>query len=421
MKRGYMKKSTKRTALVILGLLLIPAVYYGVTIGSAFARMASYYDVEHITENYRRTKDFFDTTTVHASGTPWQFSYARQPIPDTYIYDGEKRSIRELMEVTGTTGLLVARDDTILFEEYYQGETAEDRHIQFSVTKSFISALFGIALDKGQIESIEDEVTRYLPELKGSGYDGVTLRDILTMSSGIGFTEDYADLTSDVNRMSMVIGTGASLNDYAASLKHEREPGTFNDYVSVNTHVLGMVLVRVTGKSLTTLLEEQIWKPVGMEHDAYFLIDGHGMEVAMGGLQASLRDMARMGRLYLHKGNWEGEQIVPADWVDASVTPSAPHLEAGFDNPDSDSPYGYGYQWWTPSKPHGDFMASGIYHQFIYVDPTTRTIITKTSANKGYNDPANRLQKDMIITAFQAISAKVGEMDGRREFAANSE
>ncbi|WP_262691873.1 serine hydrolase domain-containing protein [Kordiimonas aestuarii] len=416
-----MSKTTKRVALAALILVLLPLGYYGYTYGTAFARMASYYDLEHITENYRRTREFFDTTTVHAGDDPWQFTYARQPLPDTYVYGGEERSIRDLMVETGTTGLIVVRDDTVLFEEYYQGERADDRHIQFSVTKSFVSALFGIALEKGQIESIEDDVTKYLPELKGSGYDMVSLRDILTMSSGIRFTEDYGDLTSDVNRMSMVIGTGASLDGYAASLKRERDPGTFNDYVSVNTHVLGMVLVRVTGKSLTTLLEEQIWQPIGMEHDAYFLIDGHGMEVAMGGLQASLRDMARMGRLYLHKGNWEGEQIVPADWVEASITPSAPHLAAGFDNANSDTPYGYGFQWWTPSNPHGDFMAAGIYSQYIYVDPTTRTIIAKTSANKGYNDPANKLHMDMIITAFQAISSAVGEMDGRREFAASGE
>ncbi|WP_417449304.1 serine hydrolase domain-containing protein [Kordiimonas sp.] len=412
-----MSKTTKRVALALVILVLLPLGYYGYTYGSAFARMASYYELEHITENYRRTKDFFDTTTVHAGGKPWQFTYDKQPIPDIYTYDGKERSIKDLMVETGTTGLIVVRDNKVLFEEYYQGESADDQHIQFSVTKSFISALFGIALDNGQIESINDDVTKYLPELKGSGYDGVSLRDILTMSSGIRFNEDYGDLTSDVNRMSMVIGTGASLDGYAASLERERVPGTFNDYVSVNTHVLGMVLVRVTGKSLTTLLEEQIWQPVGMEHDAYFLIDGHGMEVAMGGLQASLRDMARMGRLYLHKGNWEGEQIVPADWVTASVTPSAPHLEAGFGNPNSETPFGYGYQWWTPSNPHGDFMAAGIYSQYIYVDPTTRTIIAKTSANKGYNDPANKLHMDMIITAFQAISAAVGEMDGRREFA----
>lgn len=398
----------KRGFWAVVIIILLPLGYFAVNKGQAFYRMASYYDVEHITENYRNTKEFFNTTTVHAGDTPSPFAYDLQPITDTYVYDGEERSIKDLMVETGTTGLLVAKDGTILFEEYYQGEKADDRHIQFSVTKSFISALFGIAMADGLIDSIDDPVTKYLPEFKDTGYDGTTLRHVLTMSTGIRFTEDYGDLTSDVNKMSMTIGTGGSLDEFATSLPRDREPGTYNDYVSVNTHVLGMVLKRVTGQTITQLLEEKIWKPIGMEHDAYFLIDGHGMEVAMGGLQASLRDMARMGRLYLNNGRWGDRQIVPADWVKASVTPEAPHLEAGFDNPGSETPYGYGYQWWTPSNPHGDFMASGIYHQFIYVDPTTGVVIAKTSANKGYNDPANKLQKDMIITAFQAISADIG-------------
>ncbi|NVJ97033.1 MAG: serine hydrolase [Alphaproteobacteria bacterium] len=402
-----MSVSGKRGLWAVIIIILLPLAYYAINKGQAFYRMASYYDVEHITENYRRTKEFFETTTVRASGTPSAFTYDLGPITDTYVYAGEERSISALMDLTGTTGLLVAKDGTILFEEYYQGEQADDRHIQFSVTKSFISALFGIATHDGLIDSIDDPVTKYLPEMKGSGYDGVTVRHVLTMSTGIRFTEDYGDLTSDVNRMSMTIGTGGSLDAFAASLKRDRDPGTFNDYVSVNTHVLGMILKRVTGQTITQLLEEKLWQPMGMEHDAYFLIDGKGMEVAMGGLQASLRDMARMGRLYLNEGRWDGKQIVPADWVKASVTPEAPHLMPGFDNPASETPFGYGYQWWIPTNPHDDFFAAGIYHQFIYVDPTTGIVIAKTSANKGFNDPANKGQKDMIITAFQAISADI--------------
>lgn len=397
----------KRGFWAVVIVILIPIAYFGINMGQAFYRMASFYDIEHITENYRNTKEFFNTRTIHAKGTPSPFQYDLQPITDTYVYNGEERSISELMKITGTTGLLVAKDDTILFEEYYQGEKESDQHIQFSVTKSFVSALFGIAIDEGLIDSIDDAVTKYLPEFKGTGYDGATLRHVLTMSTGIRFTEDYGDLTSDVNRMSMVIGTGGSLDEYATSLKRDRDPGTFNDYVSVNTHVLGMVLKRVTGQTITQLVQEKIWEPLGMEHDAYFLIDGHGMEVAMGGLQVTLRDMARMGRLYLHEGRWGDEQIVSSGWVKASVTPEAPHLMPGFDNPASETPFGYGYQWWIPTNPHGDFFAAGIYHQFIYVDPTTGIVITKTSANKGFNDPANKAQKDMIVTAFQAISADI--------------
>jgi len=411
----------KRGFWAVVIIILVPLGYYAINKGQAFYRMASYHDVEHITENYRNTREFFETTTVYASGTPSNFTYDTQPITDSYVYEGQERSIKDLMVETGTTGLLVAKDGTILFEEYYQGEKEDDRHIQFSVTKSFISALFGIAIHDGLIDSIDDPVTKYLPEFKGTGYDGVTLRHVLTMSTGIHFTEDYGDLTSDVNKMSMVIGTGGSPDEYATSLKRDREPGTYNDYVSVNTHVLGMVLKRVAGQTITQLLEEKIWKPVGMEYDAYFLFDGHGMEVAMGGLQASLRDMARMGHLYLHEGRVGEEQIVPADWVKASVTPEAPHLMPGANNPASETSFGYGYQWWIPTNPHGDFFAAGIYHQFIYVDPTTGVVIAKTSANKGFNDPANKAQKDMIVTAFQAISADIAAREAAVEEAVSEQ
>ncbi len=379
-------------------------IYAGATFGAGFYELATFYDTEKITENFRTSAGKFPHSVIKAS-EKWDFARSEQAIPLSYEYDGKTKDLTAFLEKTGTTGLLVIKDDSILFEEYYQDEKASDKHNMFSVTKSFVSALIGIAIEDGLIESIDDPITKYVPELKGSGYDGTAIRHILTMSSGIRFTEDYGDLMSDVNRMSMAIATGGSLDEFAASLEREREPGTFNNYVSVDTHVLGMMLVNVTGKTLTELLQQQIWQPIGMEFDGTWAIDGEGMEVAMGGMSVSLRDMARLGRLYLNKGNWNGNQIVPAQWVDDSVTPSAPHLEAGFNNPGSDTPYGYGFQWWTPSNPRGDFMASGIYHQFIYVDPTTNVIIAKTSANKGFTDPANRMQKDETITAFQQIAS----------------
>ena len=380
--------------------------YAAVNFGMGFYELATFYDTDKITHNFRTSAAKFPHSVIQTA-TPWQFERAEQTIPQQYEYDGKTKELADLLEITGTTGLLVVKDHTILFEEYYQGEKDTDRHNMFSVTKSFVSALIGIALEDGLIDSIDDPITKYVPKLKESGYDGVIIRDILTMSSGIRFTEDYGDLMSDVNRMSMAIATGGSLDDFATSLVREREPGTFNNYVSVDTHVLGMMLVNVTGKTLTEYLQEKIWQPIGMEHEGIWAIDGEGMEVAMGGMSVSLRDMARLGRLYLHEGNWNGTPIVPAKWVKDSVTPSAPHLMPGFDNPGSDTPYGYGFQWWTPSHPRGDFMASGIYHQFIYIDPTTNIIIAKTSANQGYTDPKNKLQKDETITAFQQIAEKL--------------
>lgn len=400
----------KKIGLALAGIIVVGGAFAYKPI-KGFYELATFYDPDKITENFRTTAAKFPHH-VAKTGETWQFKRAPlDAIPMVYQYGGETRLLSELLTRTGTTGLLVAKDDTILFEEYYQGEKPTDRHSMFSVTKSFVSAMIGIAIEDGLIASIDDPISKYVPALVGSAYDGTKIRDILTMSSGVRFTEDYGDLSSDVNRMSMTIATGGSLDEFALSLKRERDPGEYNNYVSVDTHVLGMLLVQVTGKTLTEMLEERIWKPIGMEHEAIWAIDGEDMEVAMGGLQVSLRDMARMGRLYLHQGNWNGTQIVPAQWVKDSVTPSAPHLMPGFNNPNSGSPYGYGFQWWTPSNPHGDFMASGIYHQFIYVDPTTGIVIAKTSANKHYNDLSKRIEKDETMVAFQMLSAALGEVD----------
>ncbi len=404
--------SLKNVVKVALAGAIVYGLYAATNFGIGFYELATFYNPEKITENFRSSAEKFPHSIVKTA-EPWHFKRADQALelPETYTYQEQEHSFSELLEKSGTTGLIIVKDDTILYENYFQGEQAGDKHAMFSVTKSFVSALFGITLEEGLIDSIEDPVTKYLPELVGSGYEGVKIRDVLTMSSGIRFNEDYGDFLSDVNRMSMTIATKGSLDEFAASLSREREPGTFNHYVSVDTHVLGMIITKVTGRTLTELLIEKIWHPVGMEFDSIWMIDGEGMEVAMGGLQVTLRDMARFGRLYLHNGNWNGMQLVPEDWITASVKPSAPHLMPGANNPGSDTPYGYGFQWWTPENPRGDFMASGIYDQFIYIDPTTGIVIAKTSANKKYVDPDTPRAKNPTIHAFQQIAASIAVVD----------
>jgi len=340
-------------------------------------------------------------------------------LPETFEYEGETHTLKSMLDDTFTTGFLVALDDQILVEEYFRGEKASDRHIMFSVSKSFVSALVGIALEEGKFDSIEDPITKYLPELSSSGYNGVRIKDILQMSSGIYFNEDYNDPLSDVNQMGLTVATGGSLNEFTLSLKQKWKPGTYNNYVSVDTHVLGMLLAKITGTSTSAYLQEKIWQPLGMEFDAHWLTDGKNVEMTMGGLNVALRDMARMGRLYLHQGNMDGKQIVPANWVTASMTPDAPHLMPGKDNPGSSNPNGYGYQWWTPIEPHGDFFAAGIYYQYIYIDPTTGVVIAKTSSDLKFTDPNEPRKKDLQVAAFQAISAHVAEqMKARSVFAA---
>ncbi len=378
-------------------------------------------DPETLTESFRTAFQTFGGTTIKAPESTLAFRRLDGiTLPETFEYEGETHTLESMLDATFTTGFLVALDDQILLEEYYRGEKASDRHIMFSVSKSFVSALVGIALDEGKIDSIEDPITKYLPELSASGYNGVRIKDILQMSSGVYFNEDYNDPLSDVNQMGLTIATGGSLNEFALSLKNKWQPGTYNNYVSVDTHVLGMLLTKVTGQSLSSYLQEKIWQPLGMEFDGQWLTDGVKMEMAMGGMNVALRDMARMGRLYLHEGMIDGKQIVPTDWVKASKTPDAPHLMPGKENAGSSNPNGYGFQWWTPIEPHGDFFAAGIYYQYIYIDPTTGVVIAKTSSDLKFTDPNEPRKKDLQVAAFQAISAHVAtQMKERSVFAAD--
>ncbi|MBN1881218.1 MAG: serine hydrolase [Deltaproteobacteria bacterium] len=366
------------------------------------------FEPDVVVENFRGMDAiFFDTRTVHAGDDVWELERAETVLPDTYEYNGGTKSIDDFLEETWTTGMIVIVDDAIVYEEYFLGGDETSRHISWSVAKSFVSAMMGIAVDEGYIESIEDPATKYVPFLIGSGYDGVKIKDILQMSSGVRFDETYADFFSDINRMGRVIALNTSLADFIATLKSEREPGTYNHYVSMDTQVLGMVLTAATGKNLAELLEEYIWVPVGMEADAYWLVDGDGAELAFGGLNAVLRDYARFGLLYLHGGRRGDDQIVPVDWVEASVTPDAPHLLPG-DNPASDWVMGYGYQWWIPENPEGDFMAIGIYNQFIYVNPDRGVVIAKNSAYADYDIDGEEKELESVAV-FRAIAHALAE------------
>ena len=241
-------------------------------------------------------------------------------MPKEFEYDDNIFNTKKYLDSSYTQGFLVLHKDSISFESYYLGQKKETRHISWSVAKSFVSALMGIAIEEGYIKSIEDNVEEYLPELSSSGYNGVKIRELLEMSSGIKFDETYSDSLSDINRYWRGFVLGDSQDEFAATLKNNITPGTFNHYVSINTHILAMILVKTTGKSLTEYLEEKIWKTIGMEHNGYWLVDGKGMEMALGGLNATVRDYTKMGKLFLDSGRWKGIQIVPEKWVIESTS-----------------------------------------------------------------------------------------------------
>ncbi len=277
------------------------------------------------------------------------------------------------------TALVVLKDGELRFEQYYQGTEATDRRVSWSVAKSFLSALIGTALEKGEIENIDVPVTKYAPNLIGTAYDGVSLRNVLQMSSGVTFDEDYLDYDSDINKMGRTLALGGSMDEFAAGLNDRFvEPGTKFQYVSIDTHVLGMVLRGATGQSVIDLLQERIIAPLGLEEDPYYLTDGFGVAFVLGGLNLRTRDYARFGQMIAQGGQWQGKQVVPQQWITDSIAPSA--------NTASDE-MGYGYQWWIPQEfEAGEVLARGVYDQFIYINQSENIVIAINGANKKFRE-----------------------------------
>ena len=288
------------------------------------------------------------------------------------------------------TALVVLKNGQIVHEDYHLGTGPEDRRIGWSVSKSFLSALTGIFVNEGVIESLNDPVTKYAPALAGSAYDGATIKNVLQMSSGVTFNEDYLDFHSDINRMGRVLALGGSMDGFAAGLSESSaRPGERWQYVSIDTHVLAMVLRGATGASLTELMGVKITTPLGLESDPYYLTDGFGVAFALGGLNMTTRDFARFGQMIANGGRWNGQQIVPADWIAVSTVPSA-NTEPGMT--------GYGYQWWIPvGAGPGQFMARGIYGQYIYIDRPRNIVIALNSADRKFREPGIAQQNEAMF------------------------
>jgi CubicO group peptidase (beta-lactamase class C family) len=307
------------------------------------------------------------------------------------------RAVQDWVEARDVTSLLVLEDGAVVVEQYYKTTLPSDRRIGWSVAKSFLSALFGIAVGEGVIPDLDAQVTEYVPSLKGTAYDAATIRNVLQMSSGITFDEDYLDYDSDINRMGRVLALGGTMDGFATGLTETtRQPGQAWEYTSIDTHVLGMVLRAATGQSLIEGMQEKLIAPMGLEASPYYLTDGEGVAFALGGLNLTTRDYARLGLMYLQNGRLGERQIVPAAWVAESTAPSAPTAPGEI---------GYGYQWWIPKGAQsGQFMARGIYGQYIYIDRSAGVVIATTAADRRFRDPG---VSDQNVEIFRLITREV--------------
>jgi CubicO group peptidase (beta-lactamase class C family) len=342
---------------------------------------------DKIVHNFSHMDEAFLTVDLPRGNAPtWELPYGEGfDLPegtDTWI---NERSV---------TSLLIMQNGKIRFEEYYLGTGPDDRRISWSVAKSYLSALFGILLQEGAIDSLDDPVVKYAPKLAGSAYDRATIRNVLNMASGVTFDEDYLDPKSDINRMGRVIALGGELDDFAASLQDSfAPPGETWQYVSIDTHVLGMVIRGATGRSVADLLTEKILQPLGLERDGYYVTDGAGVAFVLGGLNFTTRDFARFGQMILQDGELNGRQVVPADWIFEATQPSAPTAQGKI---------GYGYQWWIPRGAHeGEFLARGVYGQYIYFNQPRGVLIVSTGADRKFRDTG---VNDQNIEMFRKIA-----------------
>lgn len=283
-------------------------------------------------------------------------------------------------DARSVTGFVVLHNGKMVAEDYRLGTDAEDRRISWSVAKSYLSALFGIVMAEGKIHSLDDLVTQYVPDVIGSAYDGATLRDVLTMQSGVKFNEDYLDFWSDINQMGRVLALGQSMDGFANGLReNDRAPGTEWQYVSIDTHVIGMVIRGATGRGIVDLMQEKLIGPMGLEATPFYVTDGLGEPFVLGGLNLRTRDYARMGQLFLDRGRRGTTQIIPAAWVDASTSRQANTAPGAI---------GYGYQWWVPDGAvAGEFLARGIYGQYIYINRGAGVVVAVNSADRGFREP----------------------------------
>ena len=396
----------RKKLLIAVGLILLMAVgalaYYYPTI-QRLQHVIHLFDEDVIVHNFQNMDEIFEVSILEPSPNPLVFPKKQDyELMEEFQFEDSTYNLAQYLKETNHEGLLILYKDTVVFEQYANGLTENTRHISWSVSKSMLATLLGIAHDQGLFQ-LDEPLTKYLPQFVGTGYDGVPIKHILQMSSGVGFNEDYTDYNSDINRFGRTFAKGTSFEEFAKSLKNQRPSGTYCHYVSMDTQVLGILLAKVTGQSLTAFAQNQLWNPIGMQDQATWVVDNTGFEMALGGMNVTLRDYAKLGALYLHEGKLNGQKIVSADWIKAATTPDAPHLQPG-DHGHSSHHYGYGFQWWIPEGEEGDYFAAGIYNQYVYVQPKKDLVIVKLTANHHFKTQG-AITKDVHMAMLKTIAA----------------
>jgi len=333
----------------------------------------------------------FPERELYKATEPFEFPVAvpNSP-PKTLVVDGVETPFGKFLEDRGTVAFLIIRHDTILYEAYFNDYEEESVIASFSMAKSITSLLIGCAIEDGYIQSENEAVIKYVPEMKNDGFEHVTIKNLLQMTSGIKFNESYINPFGDA--ADFYYGNG--LREKTMALKLEGAPGEVFNYTSGTTQLLGLVLERAMpeGETITSYLQKKLWSPLEMEYNASWSVDqkSDGLEKTFCCLNARARDFAKIGRLMLHKGVWNDTRLIPEDWIEKST---AVDTTGG-------SSWRYQYQWWLASH-SGDFYAQGILGQYIYVNPEADMVIVRLGEKTG-----NVGWKNLFMSLAEAYGKK---------------
>jgi CubicO group peptidase (beta-lactamase class C family) len=332
----------------------------------------------------------FPSRVVPAPANPSPLRRRAAELAVRYSHNGHDRTLDDYLDSWPTTGLLIARGDTIAVERYQYARTDRQLMTSFSMAKTVVGLLIGVALDKGAIRSIDDTAQTYVPELAGTEYGRTPIKALLQMASGVKFDETYANRSADIYtlaRLTLEQDPAGSLEAVKLFNTRVAPPGERFSYSSAESTVLALVLARATGRRLVDYASAELWQPLGAEADARWNIDATGMEIGFAYYNAVLRDWARLGLMLAHGGRWNGRQVVPAAWIAQSITPGP-------------SPT-YGYQVWISHFDRRRFYLLGLRGQMVWVDPVTRLTVAHTSL------ATNELQQNelssLIIAAREQL------------------
>jgi hypothetical protein len=351
---------------------------------------------------YQNMSEVFPTRAVSRSGHVHDFNRNEDALDGfVFEFEGQKRSLTRFMDETEALGLIILRDGVLIHESYAPGCDHTTKFTTFSVVKSITSLLVGFAIQDGYIRSVDDPLTDYLEDLNGTAYEGVSIRDALKMSSGVRFDlTGWPDAEDTVDFVTSSIVTGKQrAYEKAKSYPRQAPPGTLFNYNTAESQILLELVARASGAQVADYLEQSLWHPLGMEHDALWVLDQPGpgaREVGGAFFNASLRDWAKIGLLMQQGGRWEGAQLLSREWVEASTR--IDEHDPSFGNVVPRPDQGYALHWHVYKD--GSFAAQGAYGQSIHVDPVSKIVIARTSVWPSDWVEAYDLQTSALLRAL---------------------